>query len=147
MKQRDEEVGGYILEDILRGRGHQDDWVDPSVPSPSTGVYIPVNDLPPPAVLHALMSTPAKRNGSTKGCGEIPVPVLLVKIPSCYPQEHLPFPVTAEDLLGHEPRYVDQEYGEAHAYCSWEGRRGDAEWWGQCKLITSYMALPFSLFL
>jgi cysteine protease ATG4 len=47
---------------------------------------------------------PAKRNGSTKKGkkgkkrGEIPVPVPLVKIPSQYPQEHLPFPVTAEDL-------------------------------------------------
>jgi cysteine protease ATG4 len=110
MMQRDEEAGEYVLEDdepSFEGGDIEDDWVDPSIPSPSNGIrssFIHINDPPPPAVLPAVVSTPPKRNGSTKKgkkgkkCGEIPVPVPLVKMPSRYPQEHLPFPVTAEDF-------------------------------------------------
>jgi cysteine protease ATG4 len=103
------EGGDFVLEDDdeppFEGGDIEDDWVDPSISSPATArsSSIPVNDLPPPAVVHAAVSTPIKRNGSAKKGkkgkkrGEVPVPVPLVKIPSRYPQEHLPFPVTAED--------------------------------------------------
>jgi cysteine protease ATG4 len=110
--------GEFVLDDedesepLFDSGDIEDDWVDPSIPSPPGGARpssVPVNDLPQPPVVHpaaaaAAVSTPIKRNGSTKKGkkggkkrGEVPVPVPLVKLPSRYPQEHLPFPVTAED--------------------------------------------------
>ena len=113
MKQGDEgmdEGGEYVLEDedepSFEGGDIEDDWVDPSISSPpgARPLAVPVNDLPLPAVVRAaVVSTPVKRNGSTKKGkkgkkrGEVPVPVPIVKIPSRYPQEHLPFPVTVEE--------------------------------------------------
>lgn len=107
MKQADEIEGGRGgLDDDdeppFEGGDIEDDWVDPS-PSGARPSSISVNDLPPPAAVHAALSTPIRRNGSVKKGKkgkkrlEVPVPVPLVKIPSHYPQEHLPFPVTGED--------------------------------------------------
>ena len=107
-KQRDE-AGEFVLEDEdeppFEGGDIEDDWVDPSVPSPGAArsSSIPVNELALPAVVHVGVSTPIKRNGSPKKGkkgkkrNEVPVPVPMVKVPSRYPQEHLPFPMTAED--------------------------------------------------
>jgi cysteine protease ATG4 len=95
MKQMDKivnEKGGFVLEDgeerPFEGGDIKDDWVDPSIrPLPLRSSSIPVNDLPPPAVVHAAVSTPIKRNGSAKKGktgkkgGEVPDT-----------QERLPFP-------------------------------------------------------
>ena len=128
MKRGEETGGEFVLENedepsFVEGRGNiEDDWIDPSIPSPSTAArsssILPVNDLAPPAVVHVgavstTTTTPIKRNGSSSKKGkkgkkrnEVAVPVPMVKVTTAaapassrYPQENLPFPITAEEHL------------------------------------------------
>lgn len=93
----------------------EDDWVEPSLPTPT-----PAGPLPPPAEPEkddppspppappAL--TKSKSNGSTKkskkGKKQIPVPVPIVRLPSQQSKEHYPFPVTPaeEPCTSPQPR-------------------------------------------
>lgn len=95
----------------------EDDWVDPSISSPSPSgprtALPPVTpkdtpSAPPDSADVPLLVKGSSSNGGVKKKGkkggQIPVPVPLVKIPapsSKHPQEHYPFPVTprlAEDI-------------------------------------------------
>ncbi|KAG6855157.1 hypothetical protein H0H87_007545 [Tephrocybe sp. NHM501043] len=117
--------GEHVEREMYEEGDIEDDWIDPSVPTP-----IPT-DTPPilvsssvPAVVYA---TTSKK--SRKGRKEIPVPVPLVKVPtpssnrsqSQNQQEHFPFPMTQRSAEEASP--TRPEHRTRHASIKNTGKR------------------------
>ncbi|KNZ71586.1 Cysteine protease ATG4 [Termitomyces sp. J132] len=120
-KMRDDDDGEEIKQEMFDDDHDdddiEDDWVDPSVPTPISSVSSSMHVSPPAAPAaptHVRAHTSPKMHNKTsrKGRKEVPVPVPLVKVPTPsslhrssshgqsqqqqQQQEHYPFPVTDE---------------------------------------------------
>lgn len=78
----------------------EDDWVDPSLPTPIQPPPVPAKDSPslipvPPVPRVRTTSSSGKKSSRKKK--QTPVPVPTVKIPYAPVQEHYPFPQTPSD--------------------------------------------------
>ncbi|KAG6863999.1 hypothetical protein C0991_001174 [Blastosporella zonata] len=110
-EEEEQDDGEHVEREMYEEGDIEDDWVDPSIPTPIHS--------DPPAILVSSASAPAMpKKKSRNGRKEVPVPVPLVRIPTPSTQgqesqKHFPFPLTqrpAEEVSptrqGQRPRHT-----------------------------------------